>query len=176
MGYYLESALRKSIQAGPKAPLMSTRDKRSSYLAIKSCFSSLRVSYALSQREPSVAKSSVMSAAWSPVSLWDISTTALTLGLFGEVDNIVSDVVEGTAAGSKAKASVVNCWMGGTAVADGAACSGGRRTTFARDCQRGKGEFTAVQYHVITLQTRRSRRIGESHLASLTLPNPFRQV
>jgi hypothetical protein len=54
-------------------PLMSTRDKRSSYLAIRSCFSSLRVSYALSQRELSVAKSSVMSAAWSPVSLSGIS-------------------------------------------------------------------------------------------------------
>jgi hypothetical protein len=157
-------------------PLMSTRDKRSSYLAIRSCFSALRVSYALSQRERSVAKSSVMSAAWSPVSLWDISTTVLALGLFGEVCNTVSDVVEGTAAGSEAKASVVDCWMGGIAVVDGAACSGGRRTTFARACQRGKGEFTAVQYLVLTLQTRRSHRIGESHLASLTSPNPFRQV
>jgi hypothetical protein len=135
--YYLESALRKSIQAGTEGlPLMSTRDKRSSYLAIRSCFSSLRVSYALSQRERSVAKSSVMSAAWPPVSLWDISTTVLALGLFGEVCNTVSDVVEDTAAGSEAKASVVNCWMGGTAVIDGAACSGGRRMTFARARKR----------------------------------------
>jgi len=85
-----------------------------------------------------------MSAAWSPVSLWDISTTALALGLLGEVCNTVSDVVEGATAGSEAKASVVNCWMGETAVVDRAACLGGQRTTFARDCQRGKGEFTAV--------------------------------
>jgi hypothetical protein len=123
-------------------PLMSTRDKRSSYLAIRSCFSSLRVSYALSQRELSVAKSSVMSAAWSLVFLWDISTTDLALGLFGEVCNTVSGVVETPPQG--AKASVVNCWMGATAVIDGAACSGERRTTFARACQRGKGGFTAV--------------------------------
>ena len=88
---------------------MSTRDKRSSYLAIRSCFSSLRVSYALSQREQSVAESSVMSTAWSPVSLWDISTTALVLESFGVVFNTVSEVVEGAAVGSEAKVSVVNC-------------------------------------------------------------------
>jgi len=55
------------------------------------------------------------------------------------------DVVEGTAAGSEAKASVVNYWMGGTAMVDGAACSRGRRTKFARACQRGNGEFAAIQ-------------------------------
>jgi hypothetical protein len=76
------------------------------------------------------------------LSLWDISTTVLALGLFGEMCNTVSDVVETPPQG--AKASVVNCWMGGTAVIDGAARSRGRRTTFARACQRGKGEFTAV--------------------------------
>jgi hypothetical protein len=58
----------------------------------------------------------------------------------------VSDVVEDTIVGSKAVASVLNDWMGGTAVIDRAACSGGWRTTFATACQRGKGEFSAVEY------------------------------
>jgi hypothetical protein len=56
----------------------------------------------------------------------------------------VSDVVEGATAGSEVKASVVNCWMGETTVVDGAACLGRQRTTSARDCQRGEGEFTTV--------------------------------
>ena len=53
--------------------------------------------------------------------------------IVSKVYNTVSDVVEGTAAGSKAETFVVDCWMGGTVVV-GAACLGGRRTTFASAC------------------------------------------
>jgi hypothetical protein len=98
-------------------------DKRRSYAAIRSDFSSLRVSYALSQRDRSVAKSSATSAVWPPVAFWDISATAFALVLVAEVCNAMSDVEGGTAAGSEAEASVVNRWMAGIAVVDGAACS-----------------------------------------------------
>lgn len=66
------------------------------------------LSYALSQREPSVAKSSPMFAAWSLIALWDISAASFVLVLFREVCNAVSNVVGGTAAGSEAEAPVVN--------------------------------------------------------------------
>jgi hypothetical protein len=69
-----------------------------------------------------------MSAAWSPVAFWDISTAALALVLFGEVYNAVSDVVGGAAARSEAEAFVVNCWMARVAVVDEAACLEGWRT------------------------------------------------
>lgn len=80
-----------------------------------------------------MVKSSMMSATWSLDALWDISVAALAPVLFGELCNAVSDVVEGTAAESEAEASVVNRWMAGIAVVDGAACLEGWRT-FARAC------------------------------------------
>jgi hypothetical protein len=72
---------------------MRTLDKRSSYAEIGlDSFSSLllRISYALSQRQPSEATSTMMSAAWSPVALWNISPPTLTL-LFEVVDDAVSE-------------------------------------------------------------------------------------
>jgi hypothetical protein len=71
--------------------------------------------------------------------VWDISGAALALVLSGEVCNAVSDVLESIAAGGEAEASVFNCWTGRTAGVVEAACSGGRRTTSARACQRGNG-------------------------------------
>ena len=115
---------------------MSTLDKISSYMAIRLgllSFLFLRISYALSQREQPVAKSSIMSATWSVDALWDTSVAALAPVLFGERCNAVSDVVEGTGAESEAEASVVNRWMARIAVVDGAACLEGWRT-FARAC------------------------------------------
>lgn len=70
----------------------------------------------------------MMSSTWSLDALWDISVAALAPLLFGEA---VSDVVEGTAAESKAEASIVNRWMAGIAVVHRAACLEGWRI-FAR--------------------------------------------
>ncbi len=45
----------------------------------------------MSQRERSLAKSSVISAAWSAIATWDISTAALTPILFREMFDVVSE-------------------------------------------------------------------------------------
>jgi hypothetical protein len=87
----------------------------------------------VSQRERSLAKSSVMSAAWSPVAVWDISAAALTIVLFRELYNVLSEGV-GRTAGRKVEDFVVDGRAGGTAVVDGAAYSEGRRTASARAC------------------------------------------
>jgi hypothetical protein len=73
-------SVRESGYGRARLASVKNLDKRSSYAAIglDPLSSSLfRISYALSQREPSVAKSSVMSAAWSPVALWGISPAPL---------------------------------------------------------------------------------------------------
>ena len=50
----------------------------------------------MSQREQSLAESSMMSAAWPAFAVWDISAAALTLVLFREVYDVVSEGVGST--------------------------------------------------------------------------------
>ncbi|KAH8797483.1 hypothetical protein F5882DRAFT_16181 [Hyaloscypha sp. PMI_1271] len=108
---------------------MSTLDKISSYTAIRLgllSFSFLRISYALSQRELPVAKSSLMSTACLPVALWDISPAAVVPVLFGAVRVAVS------------------AWTGVVILVDKAACSRGRRATFARACKHEEGRASSL--------------------------------
>ena len=68
-----------------------------------------------------MAKSCATSAAWPPVTFWDISATAFALVLVAEVCNAMS-AVGVTAAGSGTEASAVNRWIAGFAVVVGVAC------------------------------------------------------
>lgn len=90
---------------------MSTRDKRSSYAAIRLGSSFARASYALSQREMSAVKSSAMSATRSPVAGWDIS--AALSPVFREVRHAVPEGAACTAGGRMVVAFTVNGWVGG---------------------------------------------------------------
>jgi hypothetical protein len=74
-----------------------------------------------------------MSAAWPAFAVWDISAAALTLVLFREVYDVVSEGV-GSTSGRRVEDFAVDSRVGGTVMANGAACSEGRRTTSARAC------------------------------------------
>jgi len=103
---------------------MSTRDKRSSYAAIPLRSSFARASYALSQRETPVAKSS------APASMWDISAAPSLW--FRELSNAVSKGGGGAAGGNGIEAFPVG---GGGPVTVGSG-RGTTVTTVARICQR----------------------------------------
>ena len=85
----------------------------------------------MSQRERPLAKSSVMSTAWLPVAVWDISTAASMTVLFKELYNVVSEGA-GRTVGRRVEDFAIDGRAGGPAVVDGAACSEGRRTISAR--------------------------------------------
>lgn len=110
---------------------MGTLDKRSLYAAIRSGSSFLRALYALSQRERSLAKSSVISAAWSAIAVWDITAADSTPVLFREVFDVVSKGVR-SPAGRRVEGFGVDGRAGGTVIVDGPACSEGRRTVSSR--------------------------------------------
>ena len=73
----------------------------------------------------------------------------------------MSDVVEGTAAESEAAASIVNRWMAGIAVVDGAACLGGGHLLELVRTRNAELHHCAIPATSSLTRRRRHRYFGE---------------